>query len=75
MKEAKKKSLKKTTEEYRLLKRYEVFNIDGEEKLIKPVVAEDPTIIHYAIKDDLFNILNFIHSNIEHSGRNRMAYD
>ncbi|KAF2891804.1 hypothetical protein ILUMI_14369 [Ignelater luminosus] len=46
---------KKVTLDYRGLSRFDVIVVNGSEKLLQPVSAEEPTILYYLEKDELFD--------------------
>lgn len=72
VKEAK-QSAKRSTLHYRRLKRFDICNISGTDKLIAPVSTTDPVIKYYVKNEELFDILHEIHVSIGHGGRNRMV--
>jgi uncharacterized protein YqgV (UPF0045/DUF77 family) len=70
------KSVKgKQTVNYRQLKRYDVLNIGGEEKLTVPLSAEKTEILYYVTFDELFNVIHEAHIAVGHGGSNRMTKD
>jgi len=67
------KSVKgKQTVHYRRLKRYDILNIGGEEKLTVPLSAEKTEILYYVNFDELFNVIHEAHIAVGHGGRTRM---
>ena len=67
------KSVKgKQTVHYRRLKRYDILNIGGEEKLTVPLSAEKTEILYYVNFHELFNVIHETHIAVGHGGRNRM---
>jgi hypothetical protein len=54
------------------LKRYDILNIGGEEKLTVPLSAEKTKILYYVTFDELFNVIHEAHIAVGHGGRNRM---
>lgn len=72
VKEAK-RSAKRTTLHYRRLKRFDICNVGGIDKLIAPVSTTDPVIKYYVKNEDMFDILHEIHVSVGHGGRNRMV--
>jgi hypothetical protein len=67
------KSVKgKQTVRYRRLKRYDILNIGGEEKLTVPLPAEKTEIMYYVTLDELFNMIHEAHIAVGHGGRTRM---
>jgi len=70
------KSVKeKQTAHCRLLKRYDILNIGGEEKLTVPLSAEKTEILYYVTFDELFNMAHEAHIAVGHGGRTRMIKD
>lgn len=67
-----KSNKKKTSTDYRRLKRYDVITIDGEDKLIYPIDGGDSTIYYYVQNESMYDILHEIHYNIGHGGKHRM---
>ncbi|XP_067125304.1 KRAB-A domain-containing protein 2-like [Centruroides vittatus] len=63
---------KKLAVHYRHIKRYDILNVGGEEKLIAPMKEENGEISYYICYDDLFNILKETHVAVGHGGRTRM---
>ncbi|CAG5042391.1 unnamed protein product [Parnassius apollo] len=63
---------RKTSRDYWLLRRYYVLTIDQKSKLIFPVKDTTSTIIYYACRSELFDILHEAHIQIGHGGRDRM---
>jgi hypothetical protein len=59
----------------KLMKKYDVMTVLGDEKLIMPIAAEGNCVKLYAYNEGLFNILHEIHLSIGHGGRNRMEYE
>ena len=67
------KSVKgKQTVHYRRLKRYDILNIGGEEKLTVPLSAEKTEILYYCTLDELFNVIHEAHIAVGHGGRTRI---
>jgi len=67
------KSVKgKQTVNYRWLKRYDILNIGGEEKLTVPLSAEKTEILYYVTFDELFNVIHEAHIAVGHGGRTCM---
>jgi hypothetical protein len=67
------KSVKgKQTVHYRRLKRCDILNIGGEEKLTVPLSAEKTEILYYVTFDELFNVTHEAHIAVGHGGRTRM---
>jgi hypothetical protein len=67
------KSVKgKQTVHYRRLKRYDILNIGGEEKIKVSLFAEKTEILCYVTFDELFNVLHEVHIAVGHGGRKRM---
>ena len=63
---------KRSTLQYRRLKRFDVCTIGGVEKLIAPVAGQGNSILYYVKNSDLFDVLHTIHIDTGHGGRNRM---
>uniref|UniRef100_A0A2H8TQZ8 KRAB-A domain-containing protein 2 n=1 Tax=Melanaphis sacchari TaxID=742174 RepID=A0A2H8TQZ8_9HEMI len=59
----------------KLMKKYDVMTVQGEEKLIMPITAEGNCVKLYAFNEELFEIVHEIHLSIGHGGRNRMEYE
>jgi len=57
----------KQTVHYRRLKRYDILNIGGEEKL-----TEKTKILYFVTFDEMFNVIHEAHSAVGHGGRTRM---
>jgi hypothetical protein len=67
------KSVKgKQTVHYRRLKRYDILNIGGEEKLTVPLSVKKTETIYYVTFDELFNVIHEAHIAVGHGGRPRM---
>jgi len=54
------------------LKRYDILNIGGEEKLTVPLSTEKTEILYYVTFDELFNVIHEAHITVSHGGRTRM---
>lgn len=63
---------KKTTKDYRVVRKYDILVMNGKEHLIRPI-GEKNIVLYYATIDELFDILYETHSAIGHGGRNRMV--
>lgn len=61
---------KKSTKDYRMVRKYDTLTVNGTERLIKPVVGDN--VVYYVTNDELFDILHWTHMAIGHGGRNRM---
>jgi len=72
IKNAKSNRKKKTSIDYRRLKRYNVITIDGKDKLIYPIDSGNSTIYYYVQNESMYDILHEIHYNIDHGGKHRM---
>lgn len=57
--------------DYKLLRRYDVIDVAGVEKLIAPV-KENTEIGYFVYDEELFEILSAAHSSTGHGGRDRM---
>ncbi|XP_030765291.1 KRAB-A domain-containing protein 2-like [Sitophilus oryzae] len=55
-----------------LLKHYDVLLVQGMEKLIVPLNNESVDVIYYVHDDELFDILQEVHTSTGHGGRDRM---
>jgi hypothetical protein len=71
VKEAKRAKGEQTVH-YRRLKRYDILNIGGEEKLTVPLSAEKTEILYCVIFDELFNAMHESHIAVGNGGRTRM---
>jgi hypothetical protein len=65
MNNMKTKITKKTVDDYKLIKKYDVINISGIEKLVVPV-SEGNLIKYYVYNEQLFQLLNEIHISVVH---------
>jgi hypothetical protein len=54
------------------LKRCDILNRGGEEKLTVPLSAEKTEILYYVTFDELFNVIHEAHIAVRHGGRTRM---
>jgi len=72
VKRIKNTNIKKCSKDYRILKRYDVLSIQGSEKLIKPLSAENEEVKLFVFVEELFDILYSAHLSIGHGGRDRM---
>lgn len=70
VKEAKRVSVKQTVH-YRRLRRYDILEIGGAERLIHPVSADKEQILYYTCFDELFDIIHEAHAAVGHGGRGR----
>lgn len=61
---------KKSTKDYRMVRKYDTLIVNGIERLIKPAVGDN--VVYYVTNDELFDILHWTHMAIGHGGRNRM---
>jgi len=59
----------------KLMKKYDVMTVLGDEKIMMPITAEGNCVKLYAYNEELFNILHNTHLSIGHGGRNRMEYE
>jgi hypothetical protein len=67
------KSVKgKQTVHCRRLKRYDILNIGGEEKLTVPLSAEKTEIMYSVTFDELLNVIHEAHIAVGYDGRTRM---
>jgi len=60
------------TVHYKRLKRYDILNVGGEEKLTVPLSAEKTEILYYVTFDELFNVIHEAHIAVGHDERPRM---
>ena len=65
----------KQTAHCRLLKRYDILNIGGEERLNLPLSAEKTEIQYYVTFDELFIVTHEAHIAVGHGIRIRMIKD
>uniref|UniRef100_A0A2S2PPZ4 KRAB-A domain-containing protein 2 n=1 Tax=Schizaphis graminum TaxID=13262 RepID=A0A2S2PPZ4_SCHGA len=65
---------KESPRDYWLVQRYDVIEVQGNEKLICPM-KENSDIIFYVHNEELYDILLNIHLSIGHGGRDRMMYE
>ncbi|KAL1516546.1 hypothetical protein ABEB36_000452 [Hypothenemus hampei] len=65
-------SNKKSSRMHWLLKHYDVLSVKDSEKLIVPLNNKSVNVIYYVHDDELFNILQDIHTSTGHGGRDRM---
>jgi hypothetical protein len=56
----------------RRLNKFEIVNIGGWEKLIAPIKKGSTNLLDYVKNEEVYDILNEIHLNIGHGGKNRM---
>jgi hypothetical protein len=54
------------------LKRYDILNTGGEEKLTVPLSAEKTEILYYVTFDELLNVIHEAHIAVGHVRRTRM---
>lgn len=73
VKESKLVKVKKSIH-YRRLKRFDIVNIGGEEKLIVPMNGASEEMRYYVRYDDLYEIIHEAHIATGHGGRNRIVY-
>jgi uncharacterized protein YqgV (UPF0045/DUF77 family) len=71
VKEAKSVKGKQTVDDWRL-RRYDILNIGGEEKLTVPLSAEKTEILYYVTLDEMFNVIHEAHIAVGQGGRTRM---
>ena len=71
VKQAKAKQTKETVD-YRRLKKYDVIEVDGKEKLIVPLTGDNGAILYYVHSEELLDLINETHLRIGHGGRTRM---
>jgi len=64
--------MKKSVRDYRLVRKYGILNLNGNEKLIKPVENASENILYYVKNEELFDVLHSTHSSVGHGGRDRM---
>lgn len=75
IKEIKSKTTAKTGTEYKALKKYDVMMVGEVEKLVVPILPTSNSIKYYVYNEEIFEIINAIHFNIGHGGRNKMIYE
>lgn len=71
VKEAKTR-IKKEPCDYRRLKRYDIINTDGIDRLITPLNNNKTNVQYFVHTDELFDILHETHITVEHGGREKM---
>jgi len=54
--------------EYRVVRKYDIFKINGKERLIRPVDKKN-VVLYYVKIDELFHIFHETHSAIGHGRR------
>lgn len=69
--ELKLKTERKTSSDFRRLKRFDVISVNGEQKLIVPM-KEECNVLYFVSNDEMFNILYDAHIRVGHGGRTRM---
>ena len=72
IKESKQKVVGKKPVDYNCLRRYDIMELGGIEKLIFPVNGEDQSVQYYVHVEEIFDIINDTHMEIGHGGRTRM---
>lgn len=63
---------KKTNKSYRILKRYDIVTIGGEEKLIFPLSLDNSAFLFYITNEHVYDVLHDVHLSIGHGGKHRM---
>ncbi|KAG8198915.1 hypothetical protein JTE90_015125 [Oedothorax gibbosus] len=63
---------RKESVDYRRLKKYDVLNVNGEERLIVPLTGDNSMVLYYVHVDELFDILHHTHLVLGHRGRDSM---
>lgn len=63
---------KKTTLQYRRLKRYDVLLVGGIKKLILPLSAQVTEVKYFVPNEELFEVLDNAHKECGHAGRDIM---
>ncbi|XP_059174975.1 KRAB-A domain-containing protein 2-like [Physella acuta] len=62
----------KSSVDYRRLRKYDILEVEGEERLIVPITEDSSALLYYVHTDELFDLLNETHLKIGHGGRTRM---
>ncbi|KFM71468.1 KRAB-A domain-containing protein 2, partial [Stegodyphus mimosarum] len=62
----------KESDNYRRLRKCDVIEVDGKEKLIVPVTEDSSVILYYVHTEELFDLLHDTHLKIGHGGRTQM---
>lgn len=65
---------KKNSKQYRLIKKYDIMEVGDSKYLIKKRKNHDEPIVQLVARENFFEILNTIHKNIGHGGRDKMMY-
>lgn len=68
--ESAKQARKKTTLQYRRLKRYDVLSVGDVKKLIMPL-SDNMNVQYYVTDDELFDVIKSAHRECGHGGRDR----
>lgn len=63
---------KKSSTDYRRLKRYQVIHVGNSKRLIKPITTADPGVKHYLCDDELFDVIHQAHFKSHHGGRDKI---
>ncbi|XP_035218364.1 KRAB-A domain-containing protein 2-like [Stegodyphus dumicola] len=63
---------KKESVDYRRLRKYDVIEVDGKEKLIVAVTEGNSVILHYVYTEELFDLLHDTQLKIGRGGRTQM---
>ena len=72
VKESKNKVDGKLPVDYFRLKRYDIMEVGGCEKLVFPVNGEEQSVKYYVHVEEIFDIMNDTHLAIGHGGKSRM---
>lgn len=73
LKELKESKKTKVPNDYKLIKKYDIFKACGAERLVVPI-NEANHIKYYVQNEELFHILHETHLSIGHGGRSRMEH-
>lgn len=65
---------KKNSKQYRLIKKYDIMEVGDSKYLVKKRKNHDEPIVQLVARENFFEILNTIHKNNGHGGRDKMMY-
>lgn len=71
VKQAKVRQRKESTD-YKRLKKYDVLNVEGQERLIVPLTGDNSMVLYYVHAEELFDVLHNTHFVLGHKGRTQM---
>lgn len=67
--------LKKNSQDYKNVRKYDIFTINGKQCIIKNVKDISSEVPYYVTNEELFDILNTCYSSIGYGGRSTMVYE